>query len=219
MHIISINVALVVIALVLVLAVDAVPPANDVCENATRLSLDHQRTVDDNAGNVVIQGSTTEALMDGLNFCGENFVNSAGVWYQFDPPETDIVAHVSTCTAATTFDTALTLYQAQGNGDSDQECAALTCLDGRDDDNECDAGTQRHSTISWQAVAGTPYYVLVHGSEANHTGEFGLRVTTSEPLPEDGTSSAEATGSSRNDPGNYTRWMTALIAIIVMTMM
>ena len=113
------------------------------------------------------------ATVDALNICGENLVNSPGVWYSYQQ-SSDTIIHVSTCTNQTNFDTALTVYTG--------DCSSLQCVDGRDDDLECDAGSDEHSTVSWQAAAGQQYYVLVHGSEANHTGDFGLVVTASEPL-------------------------------------
>jgi hypothetical protein len=142
--------------------VDAAVPANDECESALEL------VPSDTAE---VTGSTMDATVDGLNICGENLVTSPGVWYSYQQ-SSDAVIHVSTCTNQTNFDTALTVYTG--------DCSSLQCVDGRDDDLEC--GSDEHSTVSWQAVAGQQYYVLVHGSEANYTGDFGLVVTASEPL-------------------------------------
>jgi len=89
--------------------------------------------------------------------------------------------HVSTCTNETNFDTALTVYEG--------DCSSLKCVDGRDDDLEC--GTDEHSTVSWQATGGQQYYILIHGSEQNHTGDFGFVVTESEPLQQDKSAAAD----------------------------
>mmetsp|Transcript_2095 Transcript_2095/g.3762 ORF Transcript_2095/g.3762 Transcript_2095/m.3762 type:complete len:195 (+) Transcript_2095:62-646(+) len=155
------NVWMLAVALTAVV-VDAAVPANDECESALEL------VPSDTAE---VTGSTIDATVDGINICGENLVTSPGVWYSYQQ-SSDSVIHVSTCTNQTNFDTALTVYTG--------DCSSLQCVDGRDDDLEC--GSDEHSTVSWQAVAGQQYYVLVHGSEANYTGDFGLVVTASEPL-------------------------------------
>ena len=101
------------------------------------------------------------------------------------------VAHASTCTGATDFDTAITVYGVTANDET--PCSNLVCLDGRDDDTECDiiagegatttSSSRPHfTTVAWQATADTSYYILVHGSEANHTGNFGLSVSLTESL-------------------------------------
>ena len=145
-------------------SVDAAIPSNDECENAIILQTSSTSTT-------VLTGSTLDASIDGLNICGENLVTSPGVWYLYQSSSTTVV-HVSTCTNDTNFDTALTVYEG--------DCSSLKCVDGRNDDLECD--NDQHSTVSWQAAAGQEYHVLVHGSEANFTGDFGLIVTESEPL-------------------------------------
>lgn len=166
------------LVLVVMEPVLAVPP-NDECENAIVLQ----------ASNNILTGSTVDASVDALNLCGENLVTSPGVWYLYQTPmDKNTVAHVSTCTNQTNFDTALTIYE----GD---DCSSLKCVVGRDDDLECDAGTEKHSTVSWQAMAGQRYHVLVHGSQANHTGDFGLIVSETEPLDNNqDTSSSEQRG-------------------------
>lgn len=151
--------------LALVVHVNSVP-SNDVCENAIVL------LPNDNA---IVTGSTVDATVDEPNLCGENLVTSPGVWYFYQSTDKDTVAHVSTCTSQTNFDTALTVYEGA-------DCSSLSCVVGRDDDLECDSGTEQHSTVSWQASAGQGYYILVHGSEADHSGDFGLIVSESEPL-------------------------------------
>mmetsp|Transcript_46523 Transcript_46523/g.69260 ORF Transcript_46523/g.69260 Transcript_46523/m.69260 type:complete len:209 (-) Transcript_46523:187-813(-) len=155
----------------------AVPTINDQCESAILLE-----ALDASASDgVVIQGSTEEATVDGLNLCGDNFVSSPGVWYLYQAPSSaevgddasTVVVQVSTCTDETDFDTALTVYSGY--------CSSLQCVGGKDDDLECGTGIDVHSTISWHAEVGTRYYILVHGSEANHTGNFGLTTTTAAP--------------------------------------
>ena len=55
-----------------------------------------------------------------------------------------------------------------------------------------------HSTISWPTVTGQNYYVLVHGSQAENVGDFGLQVTVVEPLP--GTNSNHGDKSTSATP-------------------
>eukprot|EP00934_Nitzschia_sp_Nitz4_P003420 Nitzschia sp. Nitz4//scaffold21_size171442//59119//59784//NITZ4_002158-RA/size171442-processed-gene-0.47-mRNA-1//-1//CDS//3329542402//3410//frame0 len=161
-------------------------PANDLCfgaielpQKGTSVSLDGNETL--------ILGSTWDASLETLSFCGENFVNSPGLWYVFENTNDEtIIVTVSTCTEYTMFDTALTVYTGS-------DCESRTCLHGIDDDYECSTGIDVHSTIAFHAqpfaTSNQRYYVLVHGSQSNHTGEFGLRVSLSEPLGSSSTAS------------------------------
>mmetsp|Transcript_36556 Transcript_36556/g.77108 ORF Transcript_36556/g.77108 Transcript_36556/m.77108 type:complete len:205 (+) Transcript_36556:89-703(+) len=141
-------------------------PINDNCEDAIELQPASPNL------ELVTEGSTTEATSDGLNLCGENLVLSPGVWYLYPSAEEKAVVQVSTCGNQTDFDTALTVYSGS--------CPQLQCVNGKDDDFECGV-VDSHSTIGWHAEANTRYYILVHGSEANHTGNFELTITTDTP--------------------------------------
>jgi hypothetical protein len=144
-----------------------VAPGNDECENAISLQPSSE----------VVLGSTINATEDGLNICGSNFVISPGVWYFYqisNGATSNKVVHVSTCTAKTNFDTAITVFSGS--------CSDLKCVGGLDDDLECDAGTEEHSTIGWQATPEVGYYILVHGSLPEHNGDFGLIATETESL-------------------------------------
>jgi hypothetical protein len=153
---------------------EAAFPSNDICETAVLLN-----------SKVVLQGSTVDATPNSwVNFCGENFVDSPGIWYVYLTGFSEKVVQVSTCTPDTNFDTAVTVYA----GD---DCSSLTCTTGKDDDRECDSGTEHHSTVSWIANAGERYYVLIHGSQSNHTGDFKLITSETDTLSGDLTSSSE----------------------------
>jgi hypothetical protein len=161
-----------------------IAPGNDECENAISLK--------PSSGELVF-GSTTNATEDGLNLCGENFVISPGVWYFYQLPDgatSNKVVHISTCTPQTNFDTAISVF-------SGSSCSDLKCVGGLDDDLECDAGTQKHSTIGWQAAPGVGYYILVHGSLQQHNGDFGLTATETDSLDntDDNPSKAGTTSS------------------------
>ena len=72
---------------------------------------------------------------------------------------------LSTCSAGTNYDTKLSVFSGS--------CGSLVCIDG-DDDHTC-THTNLHSEVSFAAVSGTTYYVLVHGfGSAN--GDFDLLV-------------------------------------------
>lgn len=152
--------------------IDGAVPVNDACENAVSLEMSIGQ---------VLMGSTVNGTTDGLNFCGENTVNSPGVWYTYQTLEEKVV-QVSTCTPQTDFDTAATVFSGF--------CSNLKCIGGRDDDLECDAGEAQHSTISWHAAVNQRYYVLIHGSKTEHTGAFGLVTTETDPLGNDDPSAA-----------------------------
>ena len=139
-------------------------PVNDQCDTAVILS----------SSNQLLFGTTLNATKDSLNKCGENFVNSPGVWYIVPDSSESRIVMISTCSNATNFDTAITVY----GGTS---CESVLCVGGRDNDGEC--GTADHSTISWQTRAGQNYYVLIHGSQEENIGDFGLQVTFTDPLP------------------------------------
>ena len=150
-------------------------PINDSCEDAIEI-----RPQSLNLG-FGVEGSTLEAVSDGLSLCGENIVMSPGIWYLYESSEEKVVVQASTCADKTDFDTALTVYSGS--------CPNLKCIDGKDDDFECGL-FDVHSTISWHAEINTRYYILVHGSEANHTGNFELTITTDTPAPPSNNSGA-----------------------------
>jgi hypothetical protein len=52
-----------------------------------------------------------------------------------------------------------------------------------DDDDECQADGQ--TTLSLQVTAGLKYYILIHGSQPNDIGDFGLQLTVSQSLEGD----------------------------------
>lgn len=159
-------------------------PPNDACDSALPL-FDPGAGFDEPRARF---GDTTNATLEGINLCGENLVNSPGVWYSYanDGPS-DAIVHVTTCGNDTDFDTALTVFVASPSSSSDaSSCESLTCVHGKDDDAECDHGEGdlkgAHASIAWRASAGATYYVNVHGSEADHVGKFGLTARLTEPL-------------------------------------
>jgi len=161
-------------------------PANDACETANKVFPNF--SVEDfglglglSVGVTVYGQSTINATTTNkANFCGENFVNSPGVWYRYrfdtyEDVDIPLVVQASTCSSETDFDTALTVYSG--------DCSDLKCVGGKDDDSECgNGGTDEHSTVAWHADRRKDYYIYVHGSQANHTGNFEISITGTEAI-------------------------------------
>lgn len=122
-------------------SVKAARPANDQCSGATE--------VNPVAGGSVV-GETSEATDEvGVPHCDVfNGHDQTGVWYTFRAPSRLSVT-VSTCTQAN-FDTQISVYSGSGCGD-------LNCVVG--DDDACDLS----SRASFETVANSQYWVLVHG--------------------------------------------------------
>jgi hypothetical protein len=150
-------------------------PSNDKCEDAIPLTFSSS-----SSSTLIVDSTTTtvNATLDDMSYCGENFVNSPGVWYSVDNNQLleDQVLTVSTCRNETNFNTAITIY----TGDS---CDSLLCWSGMDDDDECQADGQ--TTLSLQVTSGLKYYILIHGSQPNDIGDFGLQLTVSQSLEGD----------------------------------
>lgn len=124
-------------------------PANDLCGDA----------IDIDCGDL-LTGTTTDATLDNVGFCGTS--NTApGVWYHY--AGTDAQVTVSTCNAGSNYDTKLTVFEGS--------CASLVCVGGNDDN--CSAYSGLLSTVEFTSVAGTDYYILVHGYGIG-TGDFEL---------------------------------------------
>ena len=154
-------------------------PPNDQCETAHVLTSSDQTT----------NGSTVNATQDSLNNCGENFVVSPGVWYVAQNISGAKILTISTCGNGTNFDTAITVY-------SGTTCDSLLCVGGRDDDSECSSDFHQ-STISWKTTPGQSYFILVHGSQAEDSGDFEMHVTVTEPL-DGGTNPDKSTAMTRH---------------------
>lgn len=133
----------------------AVAPANDLCSGALALPC---------GGSV--SGTTVGATIDAVGTCGTSLGTAPGVWYTFvgnGGPNT-----LSTCTG-TTYDSKIGVFSGS--------CGGLICVAGNDDF----CGLQ--SSVTFNANAGTTYYVLVTGF-GSATGAFTLTRTVA-PLPND----------------------------------
>jgi hypothetical protein len=130
--------------------------ANDDCSGAKPLACGQTLT-----------GSTTSTSPDNAAACGGLAVGTGGgVWYKV--VGTGGFMSVSTCNAATNYDTKLHVYAGS--------CSALTCVTANDDyfSTPYTCGTSSLSSIAeWCSVSGQTYYVLVTGYLAS-TGNFGI---------------------------------------------
>ncbi|MFH1320785.1 MAG: T9SS type A sorting domain-containing protein, partial [Bacteroidota bacterium] len=134
------------------------PPANDECTNAIAVACD-----------TTISGTTTFATLDTASAdCGLATVTAPGVWYSFIGTGESVTA--STCDSAT-YDTKIGIY--------DGSCGSLNCIDGNDDGAGCSGYT---SEITFFSVAGTTYYILIHGYSTG-TGDFDLTITCTPCAP------------------------------------
>jgi hypothetical protein len=112
-----------------------------------------------------VMGSTNSATPDSLApFC-QSAVTANGVWYFLEGDGSFIQA--SLCDSAS-YDTRISVYQGDCSGG---DLSALVCVDGNDD--FCGA----QSLVTWQALPGVRYYILVHGY-AQSSGNFLLSVTS-----------------------------------------
>ncbi len=106
-----------------------------------------------------VTGTTVGAAGDNVPFCGTSNGTGGGLWYALTPTAPGLVT-ASLCGSA--FDTKLRVFEGT--------CDTLVCVAGNDD--AC--GLQ--SEITFGAVAGTTYYILVHGFSGGQ-GDFNLEVT------------------------------------------
>ena len=130
---------------------------NDSCDEAIEIEPDQG----------VIFGSNFAASAVGVEYiapCGVDGFNffSEGVWYVVVSP-TAKTLEVSTCKGSD-FDTVLHVFSGT--------CNDLVCMIG--DENSCGW----NSRLEFQAEAGKPYYIYVHGGWTGSRGKFGLEVST-----------------------------------------
>jgi hypothetical protein len=135
------------------------PPPNDLCANAIALTCGQSVT----GTNV---GATT--IGDPSGTCTTS-VQGGGVLYTIVGTGANI--QVSTCNAATTFDTKLFVYSGS--------CGNFTCVAGNDDAASC-AANSLASTVIFSSAYGTTYYVMVGGYNGA-TGTFVLSTNCATP--------------------------------------
>ncbi len=120
-------------------------PANDLVANAEPMACGSS-----------VSGNTTCATSETLGTCGTTDGTGGGVWYSIVGNGNKIT--LSTCSAGTDYDTKIRVF--------DGSPSALNCVTGNDDDFTCATGPGTagfKSKVTFCSVAGTTYYVLVHG--------------------------------------------------------
>jgi hypothetical protein len=125
------------------------PPANDQCGGAVRLTAGVRYGM--NTANATTVG-------DPAPICQTNF--GVGVWFMFTPA-IDGLVFVNTC--ASDFDTALEVFTGQ--------CGALTPLVCNDDGGPSCYAVQ--ASVAFSGQAGITYWILA-GGYANHGGNLGI---------------------------------------------
>jgi hypothetical protein len=134
---------------------------NDLCSGAIALQC-----------GTTITGTNVGSNPNALPSC-VLLASGGGVWYSIVGTGSPIT--ISTCNAATDFDTQLAVFSGS--------CSGLTCVGANTYDNSC--SNRRASTVTFTAASGTTYYVYVTGT-AGATGTFGLSVSTcAAPIPND----------------------------------
>jgi hypothetical protein len=126
---------------------------NDFCEIATKLEAPQ------NGGITSVFGTTNNATVDDVPFCGLSNSISSPVWYSLEGRGSNVTA--SLCSESTTFDTQIYIYSG--------DCNSLTCVTA--DDDSC-GGVG--SIVTWSATNGRTFYILVGGHV--DTGDFRLEL-------------------------------------------
>lgn len=179
---------------------------NDSCISATAIT----------CATGTISGSTINATGNGdpTASCGSVTPGNYGVWYSFVGTGDGIT--LSTCSANTTFDTKINVYSGI--------CSSPTCVTGNDNATGCAANA---SSVSFNSVLGTQYYVLVSGL-GGANGAFDLNIVCTPPPANDlcanaipitcgstlsstnvgATNTGEPTATCGTLPGTSTVWYT-----------
>ncbi len=132
---------------------------NMTCDGATNIGCGQTRT-----------GSTVGASPDVAPFCGTSDGTGGGRWYRFATGTSQQIT-MTTCSPNTDFDTKLRVFSGS--------CGDLVCVAGNDDMGSANCVTSgAHSQVTFNAAAGTIYYVLVHGFTSAQ-GNFELSVSCS----------------------------------------
>ena len=161
------------------------PIVNDLCSGAIALTC-----------GVTVTGTTTGATSDAVPTCTTGLNTAPGVWYKLD----NVSGSVTLSLCGSSFDTKIGVFTGP--------CGTFTCVAGNDD--FCSLQSQ----VTFTAVSGTTYYVLVTAFSTN-SGAFTLVPTcTQTPVSCTNTtafgniaaptSSAPVTISSCNFAGEYT---------------
>jgi hypothetical protein len=123
---------------------------NDSCDNALEIKEIEKPVL----------GSTRNATFDDNNQdCGAAVASAPGAWYRVDG-DGDIMC-ASVINEESIFTSQLSLF-------SGSDCEDLECINGVDNDGSRD--------ISWITEVGVQYFLVVHATDSNATGDFQLNL-------------------------------------------
>ncbi|MBX7094411.1 MAG: T9SS type A sorting domain-containing protein [Flavobacteriales bacterium] len=135
--------------------------SNDICSSATPITCGQTLS-----GTTIGATSTGETTLNG-GTCGTS-ITQAGVWYVVTGTGQDVLA--SLC--GTSWDSKISVFSGS--------CGALTCIGGIDDNGPACTGLS--ASYSFSTVAGTAYYILVHGYSSDSNFDLTLSCSTPDPL-------------------------------------
>jgi hypothetical protein len=132
-------------------------PSNDVCSNAQNISC-----------NTILPGTLEGATADNVPNCLTQANGEEGVWYSFTGNDSYVT--FSTC-GASQFDSQLSVYSG--------DCSNLSCVAANDDNPLCESNGSS-SYLSFNAIAGTNYFIRVHANtQPNVSYNFTLNCSCS----------------------------------------
>lgn len=143
---------------------EEVAPDNDLCADAEPIA----------CGDVVIASTETANNEPGLGTCTTSLGVGPGVWYSI--VGTGGTISVTTCGAATDFDTKLGVFSGS--------CGSLVCVGGDDDEFGTCSFSGLQSRVTFGSTVGETYYIYVTGFSTS-TGTFELSVECANPLAND----------------------------------
>jgi hypothetical protein len=169
---------------------------NDDCSGAITLA-------SCSSGIQTISGTTNSSTLDNIYVnCGAGGTSTTerGVWYVYNGVDNEIT--INTCSSIG-FDTRLTVYEGT--------CGALDCITGNNDMGASCSFNGNRSEVKFNALAGTTYYIYVHGfqtgSDLSATGNFELSWSCSQlcvPVPVNNICASASLISVQNSPDSVT---------------
>ena len=133
-------------------------PSNDDCANAQNISCGSS-----------LSGTLNGATSDNVPNCLTQGNGEEGVWYSFTGNNSYV--SLSTCGGQTQFDTQISVYSG--------DCSSLNCVVANDDNPLCESNGSS-SYLSFNAIAGTNYFIRVHANtQPNMSYNFTLNCSCS----------------------------------------
>jgi hypothetical protein len=133
-------------------------PSNDNCASAQNISCGSS-----------LSGTLNGATSDNVPNCLSQGNGEDGVWYSFTGNNSYVA--LSTCGGQTQFDTQISVYSG--------DCSSLNCVVANDDNPLCESNGSS-SYLSFNAIAGTNYFIRVHANtQPNMSYNFTLNCSCS----------------------------------------